>query len=1346
MPLCGEKKWRPAAFGTADEDGDILHTIELTGERFGQLDDFKKRMAEYNERKWTCQATGKHNLTFEEAFKSEEEAQQQTDHLFTPSMKKALLFFIHHSFLKENNLVEGVQKILKKTFFEGEEVKMNLKQTVVGRVETICKEKEGSPTSDKENQKKYDVRTLGSGNSNNNKLVRGVPHDYLERKTPLTEADISQFIALCATRTTSSSPWVVSADLKTTYDIKDKVHSLFASSPASVTKARATPVKHSEKTASEKKVDKLEKKTEKSEKKKEEEQKTPQVDRPLPSTSSDESDEDVPLVRRSQGVPPVAMKAKKQLKRLSKGSSIKKKAVDLNSSKSTKKEPKAAEVRRQSSGGKKTVVDYFKSAAERRDSDQTASDSDDFVTIPRNKKSQLSSASLSPAKQMQKRFDATIQRLEAHLAKHQVKLYNVAIALAAKSFTAEQIDSVQNEQIRRALLKSKALSEEQEILSKMTEAEKSEYLAEKAAKLKLEQRNRRIEAAKLANLKYEDTSLENLEPLPDLDSVAVPDSVPASCFGDALMVTEFVHRFRDLLGDDSSDPISAERLLMDMTLGERGYMRTTARVLEALLHTLLQDDVAKNYETLCTKLNTLTTNTSTAAELARLALRRKDDDLADLVEDDEEEPSDGRRSRSQTPSTLHANDIDDAILVSLERSEFYELSVSDQMTVLLVLVGRLLDCYSINEFVETFQQRIDSAAEDREKIRLEVDELRKRKAEMDAEIAANKEELSSEQRETTPNGDRASPDAPPTPDMKAKLQKYRQEKAQAAVEAQRRRKMEERQRRLQKIVAEMTDAQARLQSVNDHVKELELEKGLVKRVPALGTDRIHRRYYFFRNGANPGLYIEDGWVSKETLYSCFDPLSQTTPARKEDITNFCERIAEISEPAQQTFPEVGANRWYKIASTATFDALFAALHAKGEREAALKLTLNHARAPISDSISVQQQKTEQKIEDDEDSADEFAASFKQTLEETGRAIRESGFGGIEDIDLWLGRLASANSVSQLIELLFECQQSIHDRFLRGRMKGASHANKETDAVSNGNGEVPASKLLARWVELVKQCTTVSRLHVLLYVFDSYIDWDKSTKHQKCRTCRKKKDTEHMLLCDDCNDGYHMYCLRPKLTRMPRGDWFCRGCKHKHERKVRYTDEEEDEDDEVVGSRHEDHQKNGRHTANSNNRRRVYFSDDEDDDELEEKETALPTRRSKRNLEIRQVSIPLVRCADEPKNKRAKRQLDEEDEPSEMEELCTRIFKQISSSRACSSLFADLPEGVPSTRSRKQPVIHTLADIEKKLHCYAALDEMFADFATLLARAKDTLTNQPRKLAKLESVEQELAECAAQFTD
>ena len=47
--------------------------------------------------------------------------------------------------------------------------------------------------------------------------------------------------------------------------------------------------------------------------------------------------------------------------------------------------------------------------------------------------------------------------------------------------------------------------------------------------------------------------------------------------------------------------------------------------------------------------------------------------------------------------------------------------------------------------------------------------------------------------------------------------------------------------------------------------------------------------------------------------------------------------------------------------------------------------------------------------------------------------------------------------------------------------------------------------------------------------------------QKCKICRKKGDDSALLLCDECNQAFHMHCLRPALFHIPKGDWLCPAC-------------------------------------------------------------------------------------------------------------------------------------------------------------------------------------------------------------
>lgn len=47
--------------------------------------------------------------------------------------------------------------------------------------------------------------------------------------------------------------------------------------------------------------------------------------------------------------------------------------------------------------------------------------------------------------------------------------------------------------------------------------------------------------------------------------------------------------------------------------------------------------------------------------------------------------------------------------------------------------------------------------------------------------------------------------------------------------------------------------------------------------------------------------------------------------------------------------------------------------------------------------------------------------------------------------------------------------------------------------------------------------------------------------QTCLVCRRGDDDEHLLLCDGCDRGCHLYCHRPRMTEVPEGDWFCSVC-------------------------------------------------------------------------------------------------------------------------------------------------------------------------------------------------------------
>jgi len=142
----------------------------------------------------------------------------------------------------------------------------------------------------------------------------------------------------------------------------------------------------------------------------------------------------------------------------------------------------------------------------------------------------------------------------------------------------------------------------------------------------------------------------------------------------------------------------------------------------------------------------------------------------------------------------------------------------------------------------------------------------------------------------------------------------------------------------------------------------------------------------------------------------------------------------------------------------------------------------------------------------------------------------------------------------------------------------------------------------RWERSLMSSTNLGQLFIHLRTLDNSIVWSKSILNTKCKVCRRKTDSDNMLLCDSCDTGYHIYCLKPKLKAIPEGDWFCPECKPKErvrspKKKVRRAfsqTEDSDEDPDETPPK-----KKGK------SKKRLIESDEEPEEEEE-----LPKKRGK----------------------------------------------------------------------------------------------------------------------------------------
>lgn len=111
---------------------------------------------------------------------------------------------------------------------------------------------------------------------------------------------------------------------------------------------------------------------------------------------------------------------------------------------------------------------------------------------------------------------------------------------------------------------------------------------------------------------------------------------------------------------------------------------------------------------------------------------------------------------------------------------------------------------------------------------------------------------------------------------------------------------------------------------------------------------------------------------------------------------------------------------------------------------------------------------------------------------------------------------------------------------------------EKDVGDSGSKPLPQKSFAERWEESLMSSSSFSQLFVHLATLEKSVAWSKSILNARCRICRRKKDAEHMLLCDGCDRGHHMYCLKPPLKEIPEGDWLCTDCcpKEKPQRRRR----------------------------------------------------------------------------------------------------------------------------------------------------------------------------------------------------
>lgn len=165
-------------------------------------------------------------------------------------------------------------------------------------------------------------------------------------------------------------------------------------------------------------------------------------------------------------------------------------------------------------------------------------------------------------------------------------------------------------------------------------------------------------------------------------------------------------------------------------------------------------------------------------------------------------------------------------------------------------------------------------------------------------------------------------------------------------------------------------------------------------------------------------------------------------------------------------------------------------------------------------------------EESEDEDIETKVSPNLSYDDPGSALEQVENGGIDDIDdAIINSVEYKKQIHDLACALLQISQSIDPKYFKppfGNLKsGGKNGTKDQNAIK-------AKHSLDKWQVSLMNCKNPSQLFLHYNVLYDAIKWTRSAQNAKC-VCRSSKDPDKLLLCDGCNVGRHIYCLKPKLT-------------------------------------------------------------------------------------------------------------------------------------------------------------------------------------------------------------------------
>ncbi|CAN1222750.1 PHD and RING finger domain-containing protein 1 [Linum grandiflorum] len=133
-------------------------------------------------------------------------------------------------------------------------------------------------------------------------------------------------------------------------------------------------------------------------------------------------------------------------------------------------------------------------------------------------------------------------------------------------------------------------------------------------------------------------------------------------------------------------------------------------------------------------------------------------------------------------------------------------------------------------------------------------------------------------------------------------------------------------------------------------------------------------------------------------------------------------------------------------------------------------------------------------------------------------------------------------------------------------------NKEVDDTGEcSSSAVPPSETLGKGASERDICISILVRHGVIKRV-----WPSSTRTHRgvrigghgcklCNVCSRSDSTGRMLICDDCEEAFHLSCCSPRIKAIPVDEWLCHICLRKNRKAVKETSKCHNISDGAVGS-------------------------------------------------------------------------------------------------------------------------------------------------------------------------------------